>query len=60
MDAVASVAARVTSARLLLDAGQAPRACALLTRVKQLWRDADASLGAALAKADSLQRAGCA
>jgi len=59
VDAVASVAARVTRARLLLDAGQADVACKMLLRVRELWRNADASLDAAVAQANSLHRAAC-
>ena len=59
VDAVASVAARVTRARFLLDAGQTEVACRMLSRVRQLWRNADTSLGASKATADSLYRAGC-
>ena len=59
VDAVASVPARVTRARLLLDAGQAEPACRMLTRVQQLWRNADGSVETATARADSLYRAGC-
>jgi hypothetical protein len=59
VDAVASVAARLTRARLLLDAGEPAAACLMLSRVRKLWRNADGSLGAAVAHADSLHRAGC-
>jgi serine/threonine protein kinase len=59
VDAVASVAVRVTRARLLLDVGETDVACRMLTRVRQLWGKADASLDAARARADSLQREGC-
>ncbi len=59
VDAVASVSARVTRARMLLAGGQASAACPMLTRVVQLWRDADASLAAPRAAADSMYRASC-
>ncbi len=59
VDAVASVAARVTRARLLLESGDAEAACHLLARVRELWRKVDTSLDAARAGADSLYRAGC-
>ena len=59
VDAVASVAARVTRARLLLDAGESAVACRMLSRVRELWGKADASLDAARARADSLFREGC-
>ncbi len=59
VDAVASVAARVTRARLLLDAGESAVACRMLSRVQELWGKADASLDAARARADSLFREGC-
>jgi hypothetical protein len=59
VDAVASVAARVTRARLLLQAGEPAEACRMLARVHQLWRDADASVAPRAAEADSLLRTGC-
>jgi hypothetical protein len=59
VDAVASVAARVTRARLLLDTGDHEVACRMLTRVRELWGKADTSLSAARAQADSLYREGC-
>jgi len=59
VDAVASVAARVTRARLLLDAGESAVACRMLSRVRELWGKADSSLDAARARADSLFREGC-
>ena len=59
VDAVASVAARLTRARLLLDAGDPEVACRLLARVRQLWGKADASLRSAQVRADSLYREGC-
>lgn len=59
VDAVASVAARVTRARLLLDAGNSDEACRMLARVRQLWRNADTTLLTGKARADSLYGAGC-
>ena len=59
VDAVASVGARVTRARLLLKSGQHGEACPMLTRVRQLWRHADPSLAARVTEADSLLRAEC-
>ncbi len=59
VDAVASVAARVTRARLLLAVGDTELACRMLARVRQLWGKADASLHSARARADSLYREGC-
>ena len=59
VDAVASVAARVTRARLLLAFGQPELACPMLTRVRELWRNADASLALPRATADSVYRVGC-
>ena len=59
VDAVASVAARVARARLLLAAGESDVACPMLTRVRELWGKADASLNAGRARADSLFREGC-
>ena len=59
VDAVASVAARVTRARLLLQTNEPAEACRMLDRVHQLWLKADASLAPSRAEADSLRRAGC-
>ena len=59
VDAVASVAARVTRARLLLDAGEPELACPMLARVRQLWGNTDASLDNSRERADSLHREGC-
>ncbi len=59
VDAVASVAARVDHARLLLTAGERDRACRMLTRVRELWHDADASLTAARERMESLHTEGC-
>ena len=59
VDAVASVAARVSRARILLATGQPAQACPMLSRVRELWRNADASLDGARATADSLHRAEC-
>lgn len=59
VDAVASVSARLTRARLLLDAGDAHTACRLLDRVRELWANADASLDPARTHADSLHRENC-
>lgn len=59
VDAVASVSARVTRARLLLVAGKSDVACPMLARVRQLWQNAEASLAAARAMADSLHREEC-
>jgi len=59
VDAVASVAARVTRAHLLLDAGDSDDACRMLGRVRQLWRHADASLLTEKARADSLYAGNC-
>jgi len=59
VDAVASVAARVTRARLLLRAGERGEACPMLARVHQLWQNADASVAPQAAEADSLRRTEC-
>jgi hypothetical protein len=59
VDAVASVAARVSRARILLAAGEPAEACPMLSRVRELWRNADASLNSSRAMADSLHRAAC-
>jgi len=59
VDAVASVAARLTRARLLLATGEGAAACPMLERVRQLWRNADASVAPRAAEADSLLRTGC-
>lgn len=59
VDAVASVSARVTRARMLLASGKRGVACPMLTRVLQLWRNADASLATPRAAADSMYRASC-
>jgi serine/threonine protein kinase len=59
VDAVASVAARVTRARLLGQAGEPADACRMLARVRELWHDADASVAPGAAEADSLFRADC-
>jgi hypothetical protein len=60
VDAVASVAARVTRARLLLlDGGDSEVACRMLVRVRELWAKVDSSLEASRARADSLYREGC-
>ncbi|HMU60648.1 MAG TPA: serine/threonine-protein kinase [Gemmatimonadales bacterium] len=59
VDAVASVSARLTRARLLLDAGERDAACLMLRRVHQLWTGADPSLGGAKGRADSLHRERC-
>jgi len=59
VDAVASVPARITRARLLLAAGKPGEACRMLDRVRQLWRNADPTLDAARARADSSYRRGC-
>lgn len=59
VDAVASVAARVTRARLLLDAGTPDEACRMLARVRHLWRNADASLQSMKSRADALYTGGC-
>lgn len=59
VDAVASVPARLTRGRLLLAAGDTARACGMLSRVRQIWRKADASLAAPVARADSLYRGAC-
>ena len=59
VDAVASVAARLARARLLLAGGDRSLACPMLERVRQLWRRADASLADRVARADSLYREGC-
>jgi len=59
VDAVASVAARLTRARLLLAAGDTSGACPMLERVRELWRRADSSLADARARADGLFQEGC-
>jgi hypothetical protein len=59
VDAVASVSARLTRARLLLDAGERDAACLMLRRVRQLWAAADPSLDDARARADALYRGRC-
>jgi len=59
VDAVASVAARVTRARLLLETGEQALPCALLARARQLWRNADSSLAGARASLDSLRAEAC-
>jgi len=59
VDAVASVAARLTRARLLLTAGDTSGACPMLERVRELWRRADPSLADARARADALYLEGC-
>ena len=59
VDAVASVAARVTRARLLLADGESADACPMLLRVRELWTKADPSLQSSRAQADSLFREGC-
>ena len=59
VDAVASVAARLRRARLLLATGVPAEACLMLSRVHELWHNADASLDSSRALADSLHRAGC-
>lgn len=59
VDAVASVSARLTRARLLLEAGERDSACLMLRRVHQLWADADPSLDDAKAHAGSLYREHC-
>ena len=59
VDAIASVSARLTRARYLLDAGEPEAACRMLSRVRQLWADADPSLDDAKARADSLHRERC-
>jgi len=59
VDAVASVAARVTRARLLLETGEQAQACAMLARARHLWRRADASLDSQRATLVSLQADAC-
>jgi tRNA A-37 threonylcarbamoyl transferase component Bud32 len=59
VDAVASVAARVIRARLLLKTGKRAEACRMLVRVRELWRDADSSVAPQAGVADSLYDAGC-
>lgn len=59
VDAVASVAARVTRARLLLAARESASACPMLERVRELWTRTDSSLHHARAQADSLYAVGC-
>lgn len=59
VDAVASPAARVTRARLLLTLGDSVRACGLLTRVRHLWRNADPSLDESRAELEQLRVAAC-
>ncbi|HEX5005069.1 MAG TPA: serine/threonine-protein kinase [Gemmatimonadales bacterium] len=59
VDAVASAAARVARARLLLSLGDSAEACRLLTRVRRLWRDADRSLDAARAELEAVRKGGC-
>lgn len=59
VDAVASVAARVTRARLLLEANDPASACPMLERVRELWARADSSLQDQRAVADSLHAVDC-
>lgn len=59
VDAVASVAARVTRGRLLLEANEPARACPMLDRARELWARADSSLAEARAALDSVHAAGC-
>jgi hypothetical protein len=59
VDEVASVAARVTRARLLLAEGDRTTACGMLARVHQLWRNAEPSVALAAREADALQRTEC-
>lgn len=59
VDAVASVPARIERARLLARRGERDAACRHLTRVRQLWTDADSSMSPVRHRADSLHAEVC-